>query len=227
MATAQYDKVLHDALQLTSTEQDDLLTEIWWAPRVPREKIRRLYEGDAKGLLDEELLEDVGFSLYQRCQSILTATEAHDGRAACPRCEQIIVHRHNKEEMLVCATCGWQMTWGTYFKSYRGKQLHGGGAVYAFRAYVERYTHTRTTRDRMLLIDRLLTAFHHDLHQNPVRPAAHNLLEGKRDQVLAFLDELTFGEEAAAKERERYNAWCAKIAQSDSPPLNKAATADE
>src|SRR5947209_5700042 len=105
----------------------DQAAEIWWAPRVPREQIRRLYEADASGLPDEELLDDVSFSLFQRCRSILTATEAHAGRAACPRCEQIILHHHDKEEVLVCAGCGWHMTWGAYFKSYQGKQLHGGG----------------------------------------------------------------------------------------------------
>ena len=34
-----------------------------WAPRVPREKIWRLYRSDAKGIRDEELVDDVGITL--------------------------------------------------------------------------------------------------------------------------------------------------------------------
>jgi hypothetical protein len=37
-----------------------------WAPRVPRATIRRLYEGDACGLVDEELVDDVAFAFYAR-----------------------------------------------------------------------------------------------------------------------------------------------------------------
>ena len=43
---------------------------------MPRDKIRRLYESEAQWLLDEELLEDVGFMLYLRCRDILTILEA-------------------------------------------------------------------------------------------------------------------------------------------------------
>ena len=31
---------------------------IKWSPRVPLQKIRLLYEKDAKGILDEELIDD-------------------------------------------------------------------------------------------------------------------------------------------------------------------------
>ncbi|MGI6704943.1 MAG: hypothetical protein ACOX6S_01330 [Clostridia bacterium] len=38
-----------------------------WAPKVNPNKIRRLYQQDAKGILDDELLDDVGYSLYGSC----------------------------------------------------------------------------------------------------------------------------------------------------------------
>ena len=50
--------------------------EIEWARRVPKSKIRRLYESDASGLLDEDLLEEVGSLLLQRCKSILNVADA-------------------------------------------------------------------------------------------------------------------------------------------------------
>jgi hypothetical protein len=45
-----------------------------WAPRTPQAKIRWLYELDAQGITDEELIADVGYRLYSRCQSILAVT---------------------------------------------------------------------------------------------------------------------------------------------------------
>ncbi len=49
-------------------------------------KIRRLYESDAKRILDQELYEDVGICLLLllRCESILTINEAKHGRVKCP-----------------------------------------------------------------------------------------------------------------------------------------------
>src|SRR5947209_2928158 len=103
-----------------------------WYPRVPRQQIRRLYESDARGVLDEELVQDVALAFYLRCQSILIATEAHEGRATCPRCGGMIPHDWDKAATMTCPGCGWQSTWGAYFRSYQDKALHGGGAVFAF-----------------------------------------------------------------------------------------------
>lgn len=47
-----------------------------WSPRVRKEKIRRLYQNDARGILAEELLYDVGTTLYCRCESILDPSAA-------------------------------------------------------------------------------------------------------------------------------------------------------
>ena len=58
-----------------------------WAPRLTKSMISRLYELDAKGLRDDELIEDAGIRLYMRCQSILTATKASRGTVTCPLCE--------------------------------------------------------------------------------------------------------------------------------------------
>lgn len=60
-----------------------------WEPRVPPGSIRRLSVNDALGLVNEELIDEVGSSLLWRCRRILVANEAHVGRAACPRCEAI------------------------------------------------------------------------------------------------------------------------------------------
>ena len=76
------------------------LAAVRWAPRVSPAKIRRLYETDARGIIDEELIEEVGFGLYSRCLSIVIATEAHAGRLQCPRCDTIIPHQGKRDALL-------------------------------------------------------------------------------------------------------------------------------
>jgi len=169
-----------------------------------------LYEADAQGIVDEALIDDVGMRLLARCQSILAATEAHAGRAPCPRCGQRISHNWDKNKLISCPDCGWQTTWGAYFKTYQDKQLHGGGAVHAFQTYVEQYMCARTPRERMLLIDRLIHVFHHELTHNPTRPAACNLIGGTITEVADFLDTLSYGESSTSGVTEEYRTWLSK-----------------
>src|SRR5258708_28782977 len=51
-----------------------------WAPKVRPEKIWQLYQNDARGLVDETLVDDVGLALYLRCESVLLVSA---GRIKC------------------------------------------------------------------------------------------------------------------------------------------------
>src|SRR5262249_15652677 len=160
---------------------------------------------EARGLVDEQLIEEVGIALLLRCRSILAATEAHAGRAACARCGAIIPHTGHKAEVLTCRGCGWRTTWGAYFKPYQDRQLHCGGALCAFKAYGDMYERAASAQGRLLLIDRLLHNFHGELANNCTRPAACNLIGGKLSDVLEFLDSLTYG--AAPELEQQQAAW--------------------
>src|SRR5438552_1783938 len=94
-----------------SDERNDL-AEVRWAPRVNPHKIRRLYETDARGIVDDELIEEVGFALYSRCQSILIATEAHAGRVQCPRCGRLVPHTGDRNAFIACDQCSSRGRWG-------------------------------------------------------------------------------------------------------------------
>lgn len=170
---------------------------IRWAPKVPIPQIRRLYQADATGLRDEELVDEVGWGLYARCVSILEVTEAARGRAKCHGCGGIILHRAGRDEVLRCESCGWEASWATYRRSYRAKQIFGGAALEAFAEFQRRYPAARTYPEKMLLVDRLIHEFHWNLvrgmtEPEATRPAAANLIEcrGLRE-VVAFLDELS------------------------------------
>jgi predicted RNA-binding Zn-ribbon protein involved in translation (DUF1610 family) len=168
---------------------------IRWAPRVPQALIRRLYQTEAAGRLDDDLVEDVGIALFARCESILKATEAHRGRVECPACgASILDERRDRfrrnETPLACPACGWSTTWRAVLSTMEGKELVGGAAEPYFRRYVEAYPRARSARDKMLLIDTLLHEFHSSVRFGDVRPAAVNVIEGRLRSVMALLDEL-------------------------------------
>jgi len=108
-----------------------------WAPRVPQHKIRRLYELDAQGIYDDELIQEVGYALRARCQGFIEACEAWAGCARCPICGAQIPHSGDKAEVLRCDACDWSLTWGAYFKTFQHKQLSGAEPVLAlFREFI-------------------------------------------------------------------------------------------
>jgi hypothetical protein len=183
-----------------------------WEPRVSPEKIRRLYETDARGILDEELLDDIAFALYARCESILTVTEAVRGRVKCPRCSRLCDRLktptgETREDVLRCGDCAWETTWGAYHQSYRDRRLIGRGAVDAWRAYVEQFPHVRSPREKMLLIDGLIHAMHKPLSNSPQWPAAVNLIEGNVPSIVNLLEGLAYGQGSTPGTQEVKVDW--------------------
>jgi hypothetical protein len=179
-----------------------------WAPRVPQRKIRRLYENDALGLYDDELIDEVGYSLFARCESFIVANQAVHGQALCPRCSAVVSHSGSKDETLRC-TCGWALTWGAYFETIQHKQLSGAEPVIRlFQKFVDRFPSACSARCKMLLIDRLIHGFHWYYKTNkPTRPVAVNLIEGRLRQVMDFLDELTYGQKSTPGLAETKAEW--------------------
>jgi ribosomal protein S27AE len=199
------------------------IREVRWASRVNPSKIRRLYEMDARGILDEELIDQVGFALYSRCQSILTATEAHAGRVKCPRCGTVIVHNWDREAVLQCGRCSWRVKWGDYLATYQDRHLHGGGALDAFSAYITRFEQAHSPHQRMIAIDCLIHAFHWELVKDPGRSAAINLIYGKNaQQVFDFLNNLTYGEASSPEIQATKQSWDRKLALSQRRKLPTA-----
>ncbi len=143
-----------------------------WASKVPRAKIQRLYETDAQGIVDPEMIDSVGWALWDRCDSILAVTAAHHGHVQCPSCKTTIEcmdhssqDNSSKDELIACAVCGWQILWSEYHQTFRGKQLFGANAVEVFRAYHEAFPQARAANAKMLLIDQLIHGFHTRSHR--------------------------------------------------------------
>ena len=190
---------------MDTTTEDVALERIRWAPKVRPDKIRRLYEQDARGIVDDELIDDVGLTLHARCRSI---TLVNAGQVACPRCRTVFkvtrTYRerakdepaHDPSTIAHCPNpeCGWETTVGQWSASWRHRELHAGWGLPPLQDFAKRYPSARTPRERMLMIDYLLHQFHTNLKLgNQGRPVAANLIEGNIKQVRALLDELTFG----------------------------------
>lgn len=163
-----------------------------WAPKVPQAIIRRLYTTDAQGIVDDDLIDTVGWALWERCDSILTVTAAHHGRVRCPSCGFILV-RDNPQasaEQLACENCDWSLPWSIYHQTYRGKQLFGANAVNIFQSFHDAFLNAQAPKAKMVLIDQLIHGFHVSLNDIG-RPVAANLIGGTLAEVIDFLDGLT------------------------------------
>ena len=202
-------------------------SEIEWSPRVSLAKIRALYVNEARGTCDDELIEEVGFGLLARCQSIIEYTAACDeGRVRCKRCAKqgtttIIQRNMNKPSALLrCPLCGWQVRWRVYKAESENAdgQLRAGHAAAAFARYAAVYPQCSTREEKILAIDRLIHEFHWILvkEDQPARankPASANLLRGNILQVFNLLNELTYGENTPPELLERKAWWQEQLKQ--------------
>lgn len=173
-----------------------------WNPRLPKAKLRQLYLTEARGIYDEELIDDVGMYLYMRCRDILTVKMAkEDRKVRCPVCDDagkdtFIQRRDGLREQIRCPVCGWEIIWEEYIRAAKGKQLNAGGAVNAFEGFLKKFENARAPREKMLAIDRLIHAFHYSVKERPdqpTRPAGVNLISGTLKSVIEFLDTLSAG----------------------------------
>jgi predicted RNA-binding Zn-ribbon protein involved in translation (DUF1610 family) len=185
------------------------MLRIQWSPRIKMAKLAQLYRRDAQGLEDEDLINEVGSGLFQRCRSILMVTDAR--QVDCPQCGGLIestAERWSRENPVVCAACGFKASYGQWRDSWRNRELMGGSAVRIYRAYLEGYPKARTPAIKLLLIDQLIHAFHFSLRQGRTfRPVAQQLIDGSAEKVLGFLDRLSETEYATGDLNATGEEW--------------------
>lgn len=185
---------------------------IKWCRKVPQELISRLYNQSVSGICDDELIDEVGWALYARCESIISATNGFEKKILiCPKCGKDIPLRDN---MFDCP-CGFHAEWEEFKKSYKGKQLHASNALPIFLTYKKDFPRAETYGEKLICIDILIHSFHiknsyyktldsYDVEDESValnRPAGANLIEGSLTEVILFLDKLSAIPESNEKER--------------------------
>jgi len=182
------------------------------------------------GFRFEELLDDVGTTLYIRCSDIMYLRDAREkvdggGRGwRCLPCESRsdavgpvprmeATGRRDphfpgyENELFVCPACGWKFSWGAMRSTFRNKQLHSGGAVDAFEGFLKDWRKAvGDVHAKMRAVDLLIHSFHYSLRSEPdlpIRAAGVNLIEGRLKDVLAFLDALSADRHDEAADRWR------------------------
>jgi hypothetical protein len=178
---------------------------------VPQHKIRQFYLNDAKGIYDDELIDELGYALFTRCESFLLANDAPQGRVICPVCSTTIPHTGKNDEVLCCQQCGWEMGWKEYFGTFQHKQLYGAEPVLElFRNFVKRFPSASSLQEKVLLIDTLIHGYHWNQKYGYTRPVAINLIEGKLANVITFLDSLAYGAQNTEGVQETHVEWIKK-----------------
>ncbi len=182
-----------------------------WAPRVAPAKLRRLYELDALGIVDEDLIDEVAFGFRARCESILAATEASRGHLRCPACEAAFEAVVGRGAVLRCEHCGWETSWERYSSTYRHHQLMAGAGEPVFREFLERFATADTPRKRMLLVDWMVHQCHESLPQRAKgllgRPIAINLIDARLREVVTLVDQLAYGPGFEQGSQEMRTRW--------------------
>ena len=185
---------------------------IRWCKKVPRELISRLYNQSISGICDDELIDEVGWALYARCESIISATNGFEKKILiCLDCGKDITLVDNKFN----CPCGFHATWEEFKKSYKGKQLHASNAMPVFLTYQKDFPKAKTYGEKLVCIDTLIHSFHiklsyyrelecYDIENENValnRPVGANLIEGSLTEVILFLDKLSEIPDSLEKER--------------------------
>ncbi len=179
-----------------------------WAHRLRKSQIERLYKSCGEGYMDEDLIDDVGFSLYARCTSMLQVSEAIRGRPPCPNCGAAATLLKGSTAIAKCTDCGWKCPWKIYKKTYQRKGLFAGDMESFVSDFVSRFPATRSYRDRLVLIDTLIHRFHWESGDRADgRPGAASLIEGKMKDIMAFLDRLSYGDAIPPQVADLREEW--------------------
>lgn len=100
-------------------------------PKVRRWRIQRLYDWLALGIYDEELLLEVGWQLYARCETVLTVWRASHSAVPCPECEHHVPrlrpyragppNGYRPRRGIACPSCKTPVSWADCRIALRGR----------------------------------------------------------------------------------------------------------
>lgn len=163
-----------------------------WSPKLSRQMLKRLYENDAKGFSDENLVDEVGYTLYARClQGRDERLLIESGKLKCHHCDEIL-QIESMGKLLECS-CGYQYIFRDYMRSFRTENMPSGAATAIFNAFIENWTRANGYAQKMRLIDWLVHEFHTNLNSGVKgRFVGINLIEGTKKQIADLIFGLAY-----------------------------------
>jgi len=148
----------------------------------------------------------------------LTVTAALRGQYECPACLATWEQPSGNREVLKCPACGWTIPWEQFQRTSQHEKLGEQSAV--AKAFLEEFAKEfpRASQPgrKMILIDTLI----HRFHDGPAtRPAAIDLIQGEMEDVIVFLNHLTYGENSMPETRQTLSNWRDKTSIGPTGPV--------
>lgn len=168
------------------------LNRFSWEPALSPIQLRKLYRSSASGMLDHDLLEDVGLQLYMRCrQGTEEFALLQSEKLKCHHCGAVLP----KEDGLMVCRCGYQYTFREYCNSFTGHRMPGGNAAHIFSEFAGKWPSARTDHEKMLLIDWMIHQCHISMASGlPLRSVLKNLIDAPQRTAEQLVLELAYGD---------------------------------
>ena len=171
------------------------LNQFKWCPKVSRDTLLKLYQSDAKGIMDQELLDEVGYTFYTRCrQAQDTRLWLEKGRLLCHQCGTVL--SPTGYTSVVACPCGYCYTYREYRRSFHTHNMPAGRATSIFDQYALKWPGCKDPNEKMQLIDRLIHECHVSLMSGVQgRSVCVNLIEGTKKQISDLIMVLAYGKQ--------------------------------
>jgi len=159
------------------------LNKFVWFPKIADVKIKRLYESDAEMIYNEELVDEVGYTLYIRClQGRDERLLANEGKLKCHHCGAI--HISPPDGKIICS-CGYAYIFPDYMRSFNKDSMPSRSATPFFNEFIKKWEKAKTYADKMMAVDYVIHECHLDMLSGVKRNfAGGNLISGKNIQEL-------------------------------------------
>jgi len=199
------EKTETEQMALTEPINPDKFNKFAWCKKVSRNDLNRLYQGEAAGMIDEALLDDIGLTFYTRCKQAKDVRGCMEkGQIICLHCGavltggrvsrtgSVLTKSADNYTPLNCA-CGYSYTYREYRRSCNAVNMPGGRAAPIFDRFIQKWPLCYDAASKMLLIDRLIHECHTTLMSGAKgRSAGVNLIEGTLKQVSELIIKLAY-----------------------------------
>ncbi len=176
--------------ELTANTDPNTFNKFKWCKKVSRNDLLRLYQGEAKGLLDEALLDEIGYTFFTRCRQSKDALPLlNQGRILCHHCGAVL--KSSGYASITHCECGYCYSYREYRRSFNANNMPAHRAQPIFDAFVEKWPGLTSVKEKMMLIDWLIHKCHVTLMSGEQgRSVCVNFIEGTSAQLRDMLEML-------------------------------------
>jgi hypothetical protein len=182
------------------------LNQFKWSKKVSRNDLLMLYQSEAKGIIDEVLLDDIGLTFYLRCKQAKEIRECmNKGQIVCHHCGAVltggrvsptgsVLTKNADNYTPINCDCGYSYTYREYRRNCNSVNMPGGRATPIFDIFLHKWPVCRDSKSKMMLIDWLVHECHVTLMSGSKgRSVCVNLIDGTLKQISELIMRLAYG----------------------------------